>query len=98
MEVSGQLHVSGVYPRRKSPWRPLYRKLNWPYKRYGNFGEVNRLPLPVSEIRFIGFPTHSLVVILSRLHTESKSKPFVKNEAQKYHLCCFTDVRTDFAA
>jgi hypothetical protein len=54
--------------------------------------------LPVIEIRFIGFPTHSLVVILSHLHTESKSKPFVKNEAQKYNISCFTDVRRDFAA
>jgi hypothetical protein len=102
MEVSGQLHVSGVYPRRKSPWLSLYRKLNRPHKRCGRFGEKNRLPLPVIEIRFIGFSTHSLVVIqalLYHLHTQNKSKTFVKKkEVQKYLFCCFMDVSTDFAA
>ena len=99
--MSGQLHVSGFYPRRKSPWHSLYRKLNRPHKRCGSFEEENRLPLPVIEIRFIGFSTHSLVVIqalLYHLHTQKKSKTFAKKEAQKYIFCCFMDVSTDFVA
>jgi hypothetical protein len=86
MEVSGQLQASGLYPRRKTHRHPLYRKLNRPHKRCGSFGEANRLPLPVIEVRCTGCPTHSLVVIqtlLSHLHTKKNSETFVKMEAYK---------------
>jgi hypothetical protein len=39
MEVSGQIRARPLYPKEKSPWYPLDRRLGGPHSRFGRGSE-----------------------------------------------------------
>jgi len=59
MEMSGSFTPRPLYPQGKSPWYPLYMRLDGPHTRYGRDGEDEK-SLP-------GHPIRSLVTVLTEL-------------------------------
>ena len=60
MEANGQLHIPTVLPPAKERPVPTEQEAGW--TRSQLFGEeINHLPLPGIELRFLGRPARSLI-------------------------------------
>jgi hypothetical protein len=64
MEMSGQLHVPVALPPGNNPQYVLYRRLGWPQRQSGHYGEKKVIfLLPGIEALFLCRPAHSLAAI-----------------------------------